>query len=243
MNIDLGVIVSRKSRIPDREILQAEQIVNHAKFHAWMKSGNSAKLLILWNNRSPKTFAGITPISVFCASLVPMICGHAQFICLIWFCGLHTDLKKPNAWEMLASFINQLCQQASFDFTTFENDGFNEDSLFQDHDSTALFKILCWLIQQLPIDITIVFLIDEAYIYERDDFTEEVSIFNDILGLVGDSKIDTVVKLLFTSTKAINKLRSGFELKDQILHVEELPHQTGAPSEDRMSRQIRHAFK
>jgi hypothetical protein len=86
-----------------------------------------------------------------------------------------------------------------------------------------------------------VFLIDEAYIYERDEFKEEsLAVFNELVMVVADPDISAAIKLLFTSTRRAGCLREIFQREDEdlILNVETTAHQRGMPSEKRMRRQM-----
>ncbi|PNP48561.1 hypothetical protein THARTR1_10322 [Trichoderma harzianum] len=120
-----------------------------------------------------------------------------------------------------------------------ENLGYNDvdKSQLWNHDPNELFNLFCWLIQALPKSITLVFLIDEAYIYERDEYAEGLFVFDELLRLAADPTF-TTMKLLFTSTRRTGYLRPKFQPEDLIINVEGIPQQTGMPSEGRMLRRM-----
>ncbi|UKZ81155.1 hypothetical protein TrVFT333_008926 [Trichoderma virens FT-333] len=229
-DVDLRFINQRKAHLPAEELSRAEQLVNDRKFRAWFMSLQSEKLLILWNQSQPKTHAGISPISAFCASLEPMFNSHDRFICVTWFCGLHSKHGNDEARAMLASLISQLCQQHCFDFGREYAD--TDKRLIRERDPRELFTLLYRLISSLPRDITLVILVDEAYIYERDGFQDELSIFNELLELVNEAATQSVIKLLFTSTRKVTFLNEAFKQGGLTLHVENAAHQRGGHLKD-----------
>lgn len=241
-DVDMSFIAKRKSRLLNEEVSHAEQLVNDAKFCTWMTSAESAKLLLLWNQRRPKSNAGISPLSTLCASLGPMLYDHDRFICGIWFCALHAKSGNDDTGAMLASLIDQICQQYMFDFDSLEIDGVNK-ALLETRDPVELYNLLYALIKALPADVTIMLLIDEIYIYEREQFEDGPSIFDELVKLVEDKSLSTAVKLLFTSTGRVGYVRKAFQHGDQILNVETAAHQRGGPSEKRMTRQMKRNFK
>jgi hypothetical protein len=241
-DVDMSFIAKRKSRLLNEELSRAEQLVNDVKFGAWMTSPESAELLILWNQRPPQSNAGISPISTLCASLAVMFYNHDHFICGIWFCGLHAKSGNDDTGAMLASLIDQICQQYLFDFDSLEFDVVNK-ALLENRDPVELYNVLYTLIKTLPADVTLMLLIDEAYIYERGTFEDGLSIFAELVKLVKDESLSTAVKLLLTSTGRVGYLRKAFQQRDQVLNVETAAHQGGAPSKKRMTRQMKRNFK
>lgn len=238
--VDISFIAKRKSHLLNEDLSRAEQLVNDAKFCTWMTSAESAKLLILWNQRRPKSNAGISPLSTLCASLVPMLYDHDRFICGIWFCGLHTKSGNDDTGAMLASLIDQICQQ--FDFRNLVNYEIDK-RLLENRDTEELYNCLYALIEALPADVTLVLLIDEVYFYEREQFQDGLSIFGELVKLVMDENISTAVKLLFTSTGRVEYLKKEFQGEGLVLNVETAAHQRGMPSEKRMKRQMMQNFE
>lgn len=241
-DVDMSFIAKRKSHLLNGELSHAEQLINDDKFRTWMTSAESAKLLILWNQRRPKSNAGISPLSAFCASLGPMLYDHDRFICGIWFCALHAKSGNDDTGAMLASLIGQICQQYMFDFDSLEIDGVNK-ALVETRDPVELYNLLYALIKALPADVTLMLLIDEIYIYEREQFEDGPSIFNELVNLVEDKSLSTAVKLLFTSTGRVGYVRKAFQHGDQVLNVETAAYQRGGPSEKRMTRQMMQNFE
>lgn len=241
-DVDMSFIAKRKSHLLNGELSRAEQLINDAKFRTWMTSPESTKLLILWNQRPPKSHAGISPISTLCASLAPMFYDHDRFVCCIWFCGLHDKAGNDGTGVMLASLIDQICQQYLFDFDNLEVDGVNKE-LLEKRDAEELYNLLYTLIKTLPADITLMLLIDEAYIYEREKFEDGLSIFDELVKLVEDESLSTTVKLLFASTGRVGYLGEAFQQGGQVLNVETAAHQGWAPSEKRMTRQMMRNFE
>ncbi|KAL6691709.1 hypothetical protein J3F84DRAFT_403385 [Trichoderma pleuroticola] len=220
---DLQFITKRRAHLRADELSRAEQLVNDRKYRAWFMSLESEKLLILWNQRQPMTHAGISPISVFCASLEPILNSDSRFTCLTWFCGLHSKHGNDEARAMLADLI--------YDDTN--------KSLLRERDPVELYTLFYRLIRSLPRKITVVILIDEAYVYERDGFQDGINVFHELMRLVTDATIQSVIKLLFTSTRRVEFLNEEFQQGDLTLHVETAAHQRGGPSQRRMERQTR----
>ncbi|PNP59812.1 hypothetical protein THARTR1_00691 [Trichoderma harzianum] len=234
---DLQFITKRRAHLRADELSRAEQLVNDRKYRAWFMSLESEKLLILWNQRQPMTHAGISPISVFCASLEPILNSDSRFTCLTWFCGLHSKHGNDEARAMLADLIVQLRQRHHFDFGR-EYDDTNK-SLLRERDPVELYTLFYRLIRSVPRKITVVILIDEAYVYESDGFQDGINVFHELMRLVTDATIQSVIKLLFTSTRRVEFLNEEFQQGDLTLHVETAAHQRGGPSQRRMERQTR----
>ncbi|PKK44800.1 hypothetical protein CI102_11926, partial [Trichoderma harzianum] len=234
---NLRFINKRKAHLLADELSRAEQLLNDRKYRAWFMSLKSEKLLILWNQRQPRTHAGISPISVFCASLEPILDSHSRFICITWFCGLHSIYGNDEARAMLADLIVQLCRQHHFDFDREYDD--TDKSLVRERDPGELFLLLYRLIRSLPREITVMILVDEAYVYERNGFQDGLDTINELIQLITDTAIQSVIKLLFTSTRKVKILNEAFKQGGLTLHVETAAHQSGGPSQRRMERQMR----
>jgi hypothetical protein len=132
---DLDFIANNKSDLPGRQRAQAEQVINTALFRNFIGAQSSTKLLIQWDVRPPRTFGGISPLSVVCSSMAQMLRGGSEggqfdgkeqrFIPALWFCGRQIQQHPehhipPGPWEagvMLACLILQILRQHSFDLT------------------------------------------------------------------------------------------------------------------------------
>lgn len=237
---DLRLINLLKVHLPNKERSRAEHLINNREFSTWFMSLQSEKLLILWNQDQPKTYAGISPISVLCASLDHILKSNSRFICITWFCSLHSKHGNDEAPAMLADLIVQLCQRHHFDFRE-EYDDTNK-SLVRGRDTKELYRLFYRLMRSLPRKITVIILVDEAYIYERDGFQDVINIFNELIQLVTDATIQSVIKLLFTSTKRVNFLNEKFKQSGLTLCVKPTARRMGKPSERRVEGQIRQYF-
>ncbi|KAJ4860660.1 hypothetical protein T069G_05648 [Trichoderma breve] len=237
---DLRFITKRKAHLTTEELSRAEQLINDRKYRAWFMSLQSEKLLILWNQRQPRTYAGISPISALCASLDPILNSDSRFICITWFCGLHSKHGNDEARAMLADLIVQLCQRHHFDFGREYDD--TDKSLVRSRDTGELYHLFYRLMRSLPKKITVIILVDEAYVYERDGFQDGINIFNELIQLVTDATIQCVIKLLFTSTKRVSSLNERFKQSGLTLGVETIRRQRGDPSQGRMESQMRQYF-
>lgn len=240
--IDLAFVADRKGQLPPKQRLQAEQIVNTQLFRSWVVSPTSSKLLIHWDNRLPKTIASVSPLSVFSLTMTQALRAKHQFLSLVWFCGRHAEAADSGdcvgARPMVASLIDQLLKQHSFDAQFLSSANMNIASL-QEGNLEALIHLLCYLIRLLPPTLSVFIIIDNAVLYERDGFEEELlQVFPTLIHLSQDTTIPAAIKLLFTSTPGTSTVRSAFEDEDLLLNVDNLPQMAWAPSEERVMREL-----
>lgn len=237
---DGAVVNDKKEQLPTKERSRAEQIVNTPLFRNWIVSASSAKLLIHWDTRPPKTIAEVSPLSVFCMTLTQSLRARNQFLSVLWFCGQHMDRNGPDirvgGRAMVLSLIDQLLRQYQFDTGPLHMD-MDSESL-QEGDVKVLTGLLTFLVRQLPPAMTVFFIIDGVVLFEREEFEEEASsIFLALIQLVADTTLMVSVKLLFTSTPGTDLVRCAFEEEDLILNVDGLPTQV-VPSEARLIREL-----
>ncbi|EGR49436.1 uncharacterized protein TRIREDRAFT_106627 [Trichoderma reesei QM6a] len=238
--VDLAFVADRKGQLPPKQRLQAEQIVNTQLFRNWVISPTSSRLLIHWDNRLPKTIAGLSPLSVFCMTITQALRAKDQFVSLVWFCGRHAEAAESRgcigARAMLSSLVDQLLKQHPFDAQFLSSNSINIAGL-QEGSLDALIQLLCYLIRLLPPTVSVFIIIDNAVLYERDGFEEELlQVFPTLIHLSQDTTMPAAIKLLFTSTPGTTTVRSAFE--DLLLNVDNLPQMTWAPSEERMMREL-----
>ncbi|PTB69276.1 hypothetical protein BBK36DRAFT_1111341 [Trichoderma citrinoviride] len=244
--VDLAFVADRKGQFPPKQRLQAEQIVNTGLFRNWVISPTSSKLLIHWDNRPPRGVAGVSPLSVFCMTMTQALRAKHQFVSLVWFCGRHAEAADSGgcigARAMVGSLIDQLLKQHTFDAQFFSSTSINVAGL-QEGNLNSLIQLLCYLIRLLPPTVSVFIIIDNSVLYERDGFEEELlQVFPILIHLSQDKTMPAAIKLLFTSTPGTTTVRSAFQDEDLILNVDNLPHMTWAPSEERMMRELEGGF-
>ena len=238
---DVAFVTDKKEQLPASERALTERIIGTELFQNWVVSPSSAKLLVHWDFRLPKTIAGVSPLSLFCANLAQALRGKKRFVSALFFCGLHIDPAECGGLvggrAMLTSLIVQLLRQHTFDTRPLHHD-VNLASL-QEGNLDALTKLLVWLVRQLPQTMTLLVMIDGTFVFEREEFeSEALPIFASLIQLAGDPSVPASVKVLFTSTPGTDTIRSAFEEPDLILNVDGLPRLGWAPSEERMEREL-----
>lgn len=237
-DIDESFALSKASDFPSTERTHAQQIVGNQLFQEWISSPRSAKLLVHWDGRLPRRIANLSPLSLFCVSISQMLRDHPRFIPLIWLCGLHLDPDESSVGgnSMLSSFVDQLLRQHEFDLSSMTTTGAVDVNLLQSGDDKELFRLLYFLILQIPDTITLVVFIDNVVFYER----EEMNAFDALIGLLElvNERLPAVVKLLFTSTPGTTEARGAFEDEGLILNVDTLPSLVWAPSDERVAREL-----
>ncbi|KAK1846955.1 hypothetical protein CCHR01_10408 [Colletotrichum chrysophilum] len=242
-DIDECFALSKASDFPSRERAHAQQIVGNRLFQDWIASPHSTKLLVHWDGRPPRTIADLSPLSLFCTSMSQMLRGHPRFIPLIWLCGLHLDPDESSGGgnSMLCSLIDQLLRRHEFDLSSMTTTGAVDLNLLQSGDDKELLRLLYFLVLQIPATITLVLLIDNVVLYER----EEMYAFDALVGLLGlvSERLPAAVKLLFTSTPGTTELRGAFEDEGLILNVDTLPSLVWAPSDERVARELEDAVQ
>lgn len=237
-DIDECFALSKASDFPSRERAHAQQIVGNRLFQDWIASPHSTKLLVHWDGRLPRTIADLSPLSLFCTSMSQMLRGHPRFIPLIWLCGLHLDPDESSVGggSMLCSLIDQLLRRREFDLSSITTTGAVDFNLLQAGEDKELLRLLYFLVLQIPDAITLVLLIDNVVLYER----EEMDAFDALAGLLGmvSERLPAAVKLLFTSTPGTIEVRGAFEDEGLILNVDTLPSLVWAPSDERVAREL-----
>ncbi|KAH8810790.1 hypothetical protein F5884DRAFT_875629 [Xylogone sp. PMI_703] len=238
---DLAFIAEKKEQLPANQRTQAEQIINTALFQSWIMSTSSAKLLVHWDVPLPKTIAGISPLSVFCTSMARALRAKDRFLSALWFCGRHIDVDEAGAYvgagAMLASLIDQLLRQYAFDTQLLHRE-INIESV-QRGQLEELIRLLEWLVRRLPQSLTLFFIVDGIFLFERDEFSSEAfQVFPTLLRLASDPSVSTTIKVLFTSTPGTEIVRIAFEEENLILNINGLPRLGWAPNEERMTREL-----
>ncbi|KAN0095106.1 hypothetical protein V8E51_015817 [Hyaloscypha variabilis] len=238
---DVAFVMEKKEQLPTSERALTERIIGTQLFQNWIVSLPSAKLLVHWDFRLPKTIAGVSPLSVFCMNLAQALQGKEHFMSALFFCGLHIDAVecdgRVGGRAMLTILIVQLLRQHSFDMRPLHQDihlaGLQEGSF------DMLSKLLVWLVRQLPQTMTLLVLIDGAVLFEREEFeTEALPVFSSLLQLAADPSMPASVKVLFTSTPGTNIIRGAFEDENLILNVDSLPRLGLPANEERMNREL-----
>ncbi|KAF3062870.1 hypothetical protein CFAM422_010313 [Trichoderma lentiforme] len=237
--IDISFIHNRKSSLSTKDIAQAEQIVHSQVFRNWIVSPNSAKLMVHWDFQPPKTIAGISPLSLFCSTITQGLRTKQHMLSVLWFCGRHIDTSEAGehvgGHSMLASIIDQLLRQHTFDTRSLSN-SFNMASL-QQNDYNELLSLFDWLVKELPNTVTLFCIIDGVALFEREEYWERSApVFLKMVNLSNDLTVPAFMKILFTSTPGTDMVRGAFEQEDLILEVGNLLKWASAPSEERMAR-------
>ncbi|KAK7740447.1 hypothetical protein SLS53_005288 [Cytospora paraplurivora] len=239
--IDMAFILDKKADIPAKLQVQAEQLINTPLFCDWIVSASSAKLLVQWDGRHPKTIAEVSPLSIFCTTMVRALQENERFISVQWFCGRHID--PAEAWPymgghaMIASLIDQLLRQRTFD-TRWLHREINLADL-EAGDLVGRTRLLGWLVRQLPQTVTLFFIVDGVVLYERDEYWDEAGpVLAFLLSLTADTSLQAAVKVLFTSAPGPGAVREPFALDELVLDVDTLPRITWAPSEERLAREL-----
>jgi hypothetical protein len=237
---DMEFVDDRKADFRQGEVARAEQVTQTSHFQNLAVSPLSAKLLVQWDSRPPRTFAGISPLSAFCSSLTRTLRRTERFLAVVWFCGRHADPTDGGQYlgvqALLVGMIDQLLRQHEFDTGALHA----EVSLpgLQARDLRELTRLLAWLVRRLPRTATLYFIVDGVAFYERDEFWDEAfDVFTQLLRLCGDETVSAAVKVLFTSTPGSDIVREGFE-DDFILNVENMSSFGWAPNEERIAREL-----
>ncbi|TDZ31329.1 hypothetical protein C8035_v005927 [Colletotrichum spinosum] len=241
---DMSFVASKSPELPARQCTRAEQIVSNPLFRSWVTSPGSAKLLIHWDGKLPKQVANISPLSLFCVSLVQMLQGHPRFIPIVWICGRHVNqLTGPTGGSaMLASLIDQLLRQHEFDVRTVISDGVVDPNALESGSEQELVKLLLFLVAQVPETITLVFVVDNVALYERDSLRAKSALMI-LVRLVAEGSLSAAVKVLFTSTPGTTEIRWAFEDERLILNVDTLPQLVWSPSQERVARELGESFR
>ena len=246
--LDMSFISNKKGQLPEKQRARVEQIVNTPLFRNWIVSASSTKLLVQWNSRPPKTIAEISPLSVFCASMVHLLADKDRFVSIQWFCGRHLDPVVvgvsgdpiSSGCAMLLSLVSQLLRAHTFnkyslslvcDFASLTKGRINNDGLL---------ALLGWLVHQLPQTTTLICFIDGVLLYERPDHGDDaLSVLAFLLKLTtAEEGVAASFKVLFTSTPGPRKVRGAFEDEGLILNVDMLPQVEWTVSEARMAREL-----
>ncbi|KAL8309092.1 hypothetical protein RB597_009390 [Gaeumannomyces tritici] len=214
---DLAFVSDRKGHLPERERAQAEQIVNTQPFQRWVVSASSAKLLVHWDPILPETVAGVSPLSVFCATMTKALRAKDRFLSATWFCGRHIDPAEADGHvggrAMLAGLIDQLLRQHAFDTRLMCSDV--DIPALQAGGLDALVQLLGWLARQLPETVTLFCIIDGVYLFERDELSDEaLPAFLSLIHLAGDRSVPATIKVLLMSTPGTHIVRGAFEEED-----------------------------
>lgn len=237
---DLDVVADKKKQLNAKDKARVEQIIHTHLFRNWIVSASSAKLLVHWDFQLPKKVAEVSPLSVFCMTMVESLRKKDRFLFALFFCGNHLDTSesgiRTGGHAMISSLIDQLLRQFQFDMSMLHR---NVDLAgVQQGNLDSLTRLLVLLVRQLPSLITVFFIVDGVALFEREEYEAEAGrVFLTLVQLVVDPSIMASVKLLFTSTPGTDIVRSAFEEEDLILNVHNLPRLANA-NDDRTRREL-----
>ena len=204
----MRTIEARRESLPVADRGRTEQVVNLQRFHNWIVSPHPAWILLHGDCTS---LGGMTAMSSFCSALTTMLGQRPSFLALTWFCGMHASERDGShgGKALLRNFAAQLLCQQRFDTTNLHN--FVDLGSFQRGELEGLCALYSWLVRQLPRDMTVICIVDELGIYERDDFVVESSIvLSFVVGLMQDRSIVATLKLFATSTTTVRRMREFF---------------------------------
>lgn len=233
---DITSISSMKSGFLSRELAQAEQVIQMAKFRQWLVLPTSTKLLLHWEPRPSRFIGDISPFSIMCSMMMGLLKSQPRFLPLIFFGAKYVERVRENPWGyphiMLRSLIDQLLRQHRFDMRLISHVA--DPTRFEN-----MFQILELLIYQLPNTRTLCCIIDGVVLLEREEHSREaLTVLAKLLEISNRQNTQAPVKLLFTSTPATTIVRKAFEDEDLILNVSTLRPSGLTPSVERMAREL-----
>ncbi|PFH59163.1 hypothetical protein XA68_12747 [Ophiocordyceps unilateralis] len=234
---DLRHVLSRAGRVPAEDRGRAEQIVDTSLFSRWLLSQQTAKLLIHGDFDSADD---VSPLSVFCATLVQTLRSRSEYMTLVFFCGLHQDRDRflgPAA--MIRSLIEQLLRQSSA-HPSWLSTQVSLDRVAKGNVS-ELCRLFGVLARSLPPHLTILCFIDGIQIYERTQYrTDMERVLCSILSAAEDVKPgrSAPIKILLTSPRATRHIRQLFVTGSTLLSMAAVPHTGHVPSPLRLNRQL-----
>ncbi|KAI1804747.1 hypothetical protein F4811DRAFT_570833 [Daldinia bambusicola] len=114
--------------------------------------------------------------------------------------------------RMVRSLIAQLLCDYDFGPMHLLPPDVDPEIIKEGHSLSQLRRLFCWLVRQLPEEITLFCLIDGIVFYEREDFEDPMLDFlGDILELTVSDDVLASVKVLMTSPRPTSTVRIGFE--------------------------------
>ncbi|KAK4104488.1 hypothetical protein N658DRAFT_418442 [Parathielavia hyrcaniae] len=250
---DAAFVTNKKALLPAAELAQAEQVLQSHLFGQWIVSAGSSKLLATWDR--PRTVAGVSALSVFCATLAGVLRARnnddkaanstmmmttttrPRFVSALWFCGRHADRHAGRA--MAAGIADQLLRQHAFDTRSLFAD--LPPARLDGADADALGTLLDWLVRRLPPTVTFVCMVDGVALCERRELEGEAPpVLARLLALVDDPAVEATVKVLFTSAPSPSIIKAPFKregaMENLMIDVEQLPRTASVASNERMAR-------
>ena len=135
----------------------------------------------------------------------------------------------------MQNFTAQLMCQQRFDTSNLHN--FIDLGSVQTGELAGLCSLFSWLVRQLPRDMTVICIINELVLYERDGFVVEASsVLRFVVGLMQDRSIAVTLKLFATSTVTVRRMR-GFFPEDSVVDLSTVSDVDGS-SLQRLQRQM-----
>jgi hypothetical protein len=278
--IDLEEVSRKSNQLPASDRAQTEQIVHKQEFQEWVVTPTSTKLLVYANFSG--LMMETSALSLFCTTLAKAFRPRPRYLCLVWFCGRHVghddtdsdwsdsesdsessidydpedDYSPETRERVIKKMVRSLIAQLLCDYD-FQVDGLlppeidpNEIGWVQS--LSQLRRLFCWLVRQLPEDITLFCLLDGIVFYEREEFEDPMlDVLGDILELEESDDPFAMVKVLVTSPRPPSStFRIGFENDDgselgdpddadsPILYLESMALAHVDVSDERMERNL-----
>ena len=168
----------------------------------------------------------LSPISVFCATLVKSLWNVEPVICLQFFCGLHTSDNDPlnGPGGLIRSLISQLMSLYDKFDLSFINSRSYRDHIEQ-HELGHLCELFRGLLHQLPIDTVVFGIIDGVSFYERADYSEDMCfVIRKLREITERVDLNAIFKLLMTSIGPSRQVKQEISSQDHL----PLPQDVGA---------------
>lgn len=189
---------------------RVNMVLKSPEFVEWLAKATSSTLLI--NGNSDSTF--ISPMSHLCAFLGEALNSDERRIPNgVYFCGLRGRDRSCSASDLIKSLIGQLMLRFEFDFSFLKGKKAKELNK-----PKQLCRLLRKLLQKLPVDTVLFWIVDGVSWFEGEMRVEETrTVFRKLIQMTKGCE-DVVVKLLITSPGRSREVESMCE-EEMVLNV------------------------
>lgn len=228
---DWGTVTRYSGDFDSRTQSQVQSILQQGRFLGWMRSKYPDLLLILADLPASGT-EGISPVSVFCATLVSSLTNiRREDLVLHFFCGLHVDSCDPSPGPrgLVRSLIMQLFAYLSR--TGCANLDFICDRGYVRDIEDQILETLCHTLQELLFQCEpgthVYCIIDSVTLFERDVWFRDLKkVAKFLQEFVENEEMPAVLKVMLTSsalcTPELKDLfKAGHGHRESVLYLSE----------------------
>ena len=214
-DLEVGSVLRTGRAMKLKSQVRAEWLMTCDDLTKWFQSDQSKALLVNGNYLRER----VSPISFFCAMLIRSLKLLEPITAISHFCGPHLEPEDElsGGYGLLKNLTNQLVALWNFGELTCLDRDFVDSLRYECRHRNlslgSLWELFQILVTALPPNTPLFIIIDGISFYETQErFHDTSKVISGIHRLVGDRRVEAMVKVLVTSpTRALGSTHHFYE--------------------------------